>query len=263
MWIKVILFCAILLDSKLLSGASEVMIKSHLEDVTISKMDYCDGCKETVNLFSRVAFSELESRKNDHSKGDTLVAESLVDRICDHESISHLSDSIKYACVKIMDDPDSRITLLQMFEGSTSAPGIMTKGELFRKKKEICVTELKACPNKVFSRANIAPAQQSKCRACHIIASDIDRLGKILGADARLVDTLEDGFCDNMGSNHQPYRWIEDICDEMVEEKIDDIVGVVAFHAKVARTGFTPSETMSDMMCKEFYKCPTSTDGEL
>ena len=35
----------------------------------------------------------------------------------------------------------------------------------------------------------------------------------------------------------------------------ESILEVVAFHEQVARTGFTPDQTMPQMMCEEFYGC--------
>lgn len=36
---------------------------------------------------------------------------------------------------------------------------------------------------------------------------------------------------------------------------IESILEVVAFHEQVASTGFTPDQTMPQMMCEEFYGC--------
>ena len=63
---------------------------------------------------------------------------------------------------------------------------------------------------------------RTKCRSCHIIADDIGRLSKILRKGTKLVDYLEESFCNDLGSNHQPYRWLEATCDEMIEEKIGE-----------------------------------------
>ena len=35
----------------------------------------------------------------------------------------------------------------------------------------------------------------------------------------------------------------------------DDINDILRFNAQVAATGMNPTETATDMMCKEFYKC--------
>jgi hypothetical protein len=101
---------------------------------------------------------------------------------------------------------------------------------------------------------------------------------KVVSKSMKLKVFLEEeGFCNKLGYNHQPYGWLESTCDEMVEEKIgsinvffffcfcfifillDDIIGVIKFHDRIMRTGLTPTETMPDMMCKEFFKCKPIT----
>ena len=44
--------------------------------------------------------------------------------------------------------------------------------------------------------------------------------------------------------------------------EIDDIVDILRFNGQVASTGMTPSETATDMMCKEFFKCKKDSDDE-
>ena len=58
-----------------------------------------------------------------------------------------------------------------------------------------------------------------------------------------------------MGYNHQPYSWLEPICDEIVDEHLDNVVDVMKFHQKVVGTGLTPSQSMPQMLCEELYAC--------
>lgn len=41
---------------------------------------------------------------------------------------------------------------------------------------------------------------------------------------------------------------------------LDDIVDILRFSGQVAATGMAPSETATDMMCKEFFKCKQEND---
>jgi hypothetical protein len=104
-----------------------------------------------------------------------------------------------------------------------------------------------------------------------------------------------DNFCPNLGFNHQPYMFLESVCDEMVEERlgryytsctlcnvpvptysciisnhrpcvlrfayipIDDILDALKFRDKVLSTGLTPDESFADSLCKELYSCSPST----
>lgn len=40
----------------------------------------------------------------------------------------------------------------------------------------------------------------------------------------------------------------------------ESILEVVAFHEKVAASGFQPDQTMPQMMCEEFYGCNTDLE---
>ena len=85
---------------------------------------------------------------------------------------------------------------------------------------------------------------------------------RLLKDKKTLRDRLEDDFCDSLGYNHSPYSWLESLCDEIVEEKLDHVIDVFKFYNKVASTGLTPSQSFPEMMCSEFYKC-SKDDGEL
>jgi hypothetical protein len=41
----------------------------------------------------------------------------------------------------------------------------------------------------------------------------------------------------------------------MVDDHLDNIVDVMKFHQKVSGTGFTPSQSMPQMLCEELYAC--------
>lgn len=97
---------------------------------------------------------------------------------------------------------------------------------------------------------------RKKCSACLAIGHDIDTLKKTLNHKAvKLRDVLESDFCNSLGYKHNPYSWLESLCDEIVEEKITAIIEIIQFHDKIARTGLNPSQTMPQMMCEEFYGC--------
>ncbi len=100
--------------------------------------------------------------------------------------------------------------------------------------------------------------------------------------DTLLRELLEEDFCNSLGTSYQPYVWIEEVCDEMIERigmllvfltilnelrmcvmLAEDVIGVVKFHAQVRRTGMQPSESLVDMMCREHYKCSKVNQEEL
>lgn len=72
---------------------------------------------------------------------------------------------------------------------------------------------------------------------------------------------LEDEFCNSLGSNYQPYGWVEAVCDEMVEDHAKDILDTISFYKQVAATGLTPSETVTEMICRERFACPKDSSN--
>eukprot|EP01038_Epipyxis_sp_PR26KG_P004057 gene4057-5800_t len=220
----------------------------------ITKWEYCQGCKELVNMYAMLSSSELNRMQQEGKKQSSILeANDLVAGICDRKEFEKFLPFMKYACIKIMEE--YRIKFLEYFKGSTTASSMLNKADTFHKKKNICVNEVKACQESVFNVANVSLKERNECGACMIVADEIGSLKKSIHKKTKLSDILEGDFCNNLGYNHQPYGWIETTCDEMVEDKLNEIGEVISFHEKVSRTGFTPSETMPQMMCKEFYHC--------
>ena len=110
---------------------------------TITKWQYCEGCKETVNLFSMVSAAELaKMQKEGKLAKSVLEVQNLVTLICDNEYLTKFQPFIKYSCMKIMDE--FRLPFLKQFEGSMSSTMMTQKLDIFERKKNICVDEVKA-----------------------------------------------------------------------------------------------------------------------
>lgn len=63
----------------------------------------------------------------------------------------------------------------------------------------------------------------NNCAACTLIANDIDTIKRSKNTTTSLrsiLDSDEKSFCDTLGYNHSPYGWLEDLCEEMLEERL-------------------------------------------
>ena len=110
-------------------------------NVSISKWEYCEGCKETVNLYTRVLSNKLLSMHNGGVKAHSeLIAEDLVNGICDSEDLVKYKDFVKYSCIKIMDNHNS--VFLKQFEGTSSPTNVLNKALVFERKKHVCPSNL-------------------------------------------------------------------------------------------------------------------------
>ena len=107
------------------------------ENVTISKWEYCQGCKETVQLFATVSSDTLMSmQKTGVEAHQTVEANKLATEICYNKNFNkQFQKSIKYSCIKILNDHSQ--TFLQSFTGSATASSILNKADLFLKKKQV------------------------------------------------------------------------------------------------------------------------------
>lgn len=221
---------------------------------SISPWQYCFGCKETVVLYTkRTNDALIKMQKAGKPSSTMLEANSLVEGMCDSPDLSRYQPFVRWSCVKLMNEYQTKF--LEKFAGEASVTNINNLSSLFKRKRQICVKETKACPAADFKKANLTMSARTKCAACNIVASEIQVLSKALAKGAPLRQILEDDFCSALGGSFQPYGWVQDVCQEIVEDYAADIVDTIAFHAQVAATGLTPSETLPQMVCRERMRC--------
>lgn len=106
-------------------------------NVTINAWQYCYGCKETVNAYSRAAVAELNMLEK-LPKKDTKVLDAVkvMDHLCDGAYFKTLGAFAKYSCIKVLDE--HRVQFLEEFAGSTSIPNLSSKKNILDKKKKVC-----------------------------------------------------------------------------------------------------------------------------
>ena len=138
--------------------------------------------------------------------------------------------------------------------------------------------------------------RRAKCTACKVVATDLDGVRKGVNNTDDIVmrNYLEEKFCSTLGYRHQPYSWLESICDEMIEDYtsklsdaasnrnyrdstillaqlynitisnitglnvcicIEQILEIFEFQNKLSLTPFKMDNNMADAMCEEFYGC--------
>ena len=81
------------------------------------------------------------------------------------------------------------------------------------------------------------------------------------------TDVVE-SICSTLGYNHSPYTWIEDKCDEMIDDysgktclvllynmSTDDIVDKLNMRDYLTRNKMQPAASLSDKICGELYNC--------
>ena len=105
--------------------------------VTVSKWEYCEGCKETVNLYTRSLSNRLETmHKTGVQPNSELTAQDLIDGICDSEDLQKFQNFVKYSCIKILNSNETYF--LEQFQGISSTATVLQKALVFERKKNVC-----------------------------------------------------------------------------------------------------------------------------
>lgn len=74
-------------------------------------------------------------------------------------------------------------------------------------------------------------------------------------------EQLLESLCNSIGFNHQPYSWLENTCDIMLEEHYDDILDIVTLRDKFLLSKMKPKDTLADKVCSKIFDC--KSDNEL
>ena len=106
--------------------------------VTISGWEYCQGCKQTVEICSKVTAKELKLLdKLPKGQKKVLDAVKITDLLCDNPLFEAYGQFGKFSCIKVLEDSDHRLKFMEEFTGSTSISKLLSKKSIFDRKKKV------------------------------------------------------------------------------------------------------------------------------
>jgi hypothetical protein len=243
-----------------------VDLKNPPSRVTLSKWQYCAGCRGTIELFTTLATNKIaEMQSNGVSSGEEMDVAPLLDTICDLSYYERYAPFMKYGCLKLLHDHQREF--LDAFNGEVvSTQFSVSRGNIFSKTKEVCLNVAKACPSSMF--ASIPPKERTECRGCMIIMDDLELMKKVLPLHHRYGDQeinrqLVDSLCNSLGYNHQPYSWLEEICDELLDdEHVGGILKILNMRDQMyLNSKIHPKQTLAERVCEEVFSCDSDTDS--
>ena len=105
---------------------------------------------------------------------------------------------------------------------------------------------------------------RTECRACETIIDDFEVMKNILKQEDRygnneINEQLLESLCNSLGFNHQPYGWLENTCDIMIEEYYDDILEIVTLRDKLHHSKIKLKETLSSKICSKIFNCKSDS----
>jgi hypothetical protein len=73
----------------------------------------------------------------------------------------------------------------------------------------------------------------NKCTACRVLAEDMENYQKQFKQLTKLKTFFQDQYCSLLGYNFSPYLWLEELCEEMIEDHLSKFLFVKSscFHS--------------------------------
>ena len=106
--------------------------------INITKWQFCEGCKATVNAYSAIVASALQKLQDSgQSAGATLTIEPpTTAEVCEGTQFSKYESFMMHSCIKIFNDYTE--TFLRDFEGTTSPANALARGRVSSLKRNVC-----------------------------------------------------------------------------------------------------------------------------
>lgn len=186
--------------------------------------------------------------------GEVVNGYDIANYMCDTPFFADFKNYVKFSCIKILDE--HRDSFLNEFVGSGSVDLVVSKSKNYERARNICVNHVKACKPAMLDDAQ--PAKKNQCTACQTVAADFHRAFQAHNATSKAGKRLPasvalGNVCRRLGNYHQPYIWLEEYCDEVTEDRGEQIADILRFREKVARTGMNPTTSVAEDICKELH----------
>lgn len=228
---KLLILCRfILLITALIGVFGKKRKTGEKKVVKLGRAEYCWGCQYTVQAMANL--TETYFRKvQDLGEQPTAQASEIAERMCDSKYFDRFLPFIRYSCMKILDDHSADFLL--QFEGHVKM--IRAKNIMYERITSFCGEGIHACPTALpFDKKNskyennhnlicsynilticFVIYDRTQCDACRVLAVDAESAYKtILGKPTQVIENV----CRTLGYYHQPYVWLEEYCDEMMED---------------------------------------------
>lgn len=135
------MFSSLLLTAVVLIAFASVTIiaddpSSDVESVTIYPWQFCQGCKHTVSLYTKVTSDQLlQMKKKGAPSKAPLEGTKIAEKICDDPSFYNLQPFMRWGCVKIMSEHAQ--DFLQEFSGQFNANDLRNKADNFKRTRRV------------------------------------------------------------------------------------------------------------------------------
>jgi hypothetical protein len=229
--------------------------------VTITRGELCLGCMTLVEDFTKEVAKQMELVHNtvktpEEASELTLDAGAIGANICEGERFSHYTENVRYACTKLVKDNWKQI--IKPMAGTISKQYVNQKGQILENKKRMCMhSEVKACtPADFLQVAKVI--KRDPCEACKAVVADIEfvLLREQRTTNEARLSLIMDTLCRDIGMRHETTSYLEEVCEDILDDVQSSVVGQIRLHSKLKNAGFKPS-SLDSKVCGEFTSyCP-------
>jgi len=229
---------------------------------TLQKWEYCAGCKITVEHFFRQSSESI--RQSQADKGRSTVEapmvfdlEPIVSNICMDEHFYNFVPEMTYACVKLIDSHKDVFLKYNEFDhvDDQKTAVMPTKSNFYKASKEICLDTAKACPKYMYPKKPISQKDRTFCKACAATGECMEVM-KAVTVRQNNHEVVEN-VCESLGFSHQPSGWIEDYCEEIVEDNEGAMVDILNHY------DFDNRVSVTTELCENLLGCSDGARGDL
>eukprot|EP00601_Ochromonadales_sp_CCMP2298_P015685 CAMPEP_0173221066 /NCGR_PEP_ID=MMETSP1142-20121109/2518_1 /TAXON_ID=483371 /ORGANISM="non described non described, Strain CCMP2298" /LENGTH=284 /DNA_ID=CAMNT_0014149063 /DNA_START=60 /DNA_END=911 /DNA_ORIENTATION=- len=246
-WLQLLALALLLLGST----AQDTTTTTDTPIIHIDAVDYCNGCRAAVVSYAKnLHDASVKTKRKSQTEKKFVNSNEVLAKLCISPEMAQYHDATYHSCMNLLTGNFDDIA--EAFNGRMKAHNLNNKKFVYGKEKEICL-KAAACPAGEFDNDAVIGKKRNKCAACSVIATDFDRARQMRITTLSLPPLLDD-FCDSLGYQHQPYSWLETLCDEMAEDFGQKMLQAVGVFESGESTQMPP-RTLAQLLCADVYGC--------
>jgi hypothetical protein len=231
--------------------------------VTITTGELCLGCMTLIEDFNKEVIDRMEwAHKHAGKKAEATLDGGKIGReICGGERFGHYKESVQYACRKLVADNWKQI--IKPMAGTISNRAVNQKRKVLESKKTMCThPEVKACTVNDFEKSSKV-IKNEPCEACIAVVDDIEfLLLRERTIKKERLSLVMDSLCPDIGMRHESTSYLEEVCEDILDDVKSDVVTQIQLHSSLTNSGFKPTHSLGAKVCREITSyCPSGEKG--
>jgi hypothetical protein len=199
--------------------------------VNLTELEICEGCYTYVEQYWKLMHTlkyqlAHEANKKGGKKHVDINGDQWAKKLCRTNLYDSFTLETTYACHHMKDNYWEQV-VVPMREALS-----MSQVDVLYKKREICKEHVCGNVKVLIDKVEKSHAKRSECHACKAIGHDLDFVlrREKQTTDGERMQRLLEGLCKDLALRHFKPSKIEELCEIMLEDFGDHIVGEKGQH---------------------------------